>query len=144
MVEIDDGSIGPHEGRELELMLSGSKPLSVFVIENPDPDWTEFPEEQFDEQVALGNLLKIERVKQVALPAGGVINIRTVYYSLPKEEWRIHAFMFIEGLYEELGSGYRPDLEQVTGRLLGYEPADIDFFLRSLRAKGTRFAYICP
>jgi len=95
MVEIDDGSIGPHEGRELELMLSGSKPLSVFVIENPDPDWTEFPEEQFDEQVALGNLLKIERVKQVAVPAGGVINIRTVYYSLPKEEWRIHAF-FLE------------------------------------------------
>ena len=133
--------IGPHEGRELELMLQGCKPLSVFVVESPDPDWVEFPEDKFDEQVTLGSLRKFERTKQVNIPGGGSLEIRTVYYSLPDEEWRIGAFVFLEDLYKTLGSGYRPDLERVTGRLLGYEFTDIEFFLQRLRSKGVNFAY---
>ena len=132
--------IGPHEGRELELMLQGCKPLSVFVVESPDPDWVEFPEDEFDSEVSLGRLIKFERSRKTETPAGTPIEIRIVYYSVPQEKWRIPAIIFIEDLYTTLGPGYRPDLERVIGNLLGYDSHAIEFFIQSLREKGARFA----
>ena len=39
--------VGPHEGRELELMMAGTKPLSAF-LEVVSQDVECFPEENFD------------------------------------------------------------------------------------------------
>lgn len=134
------GTVGPHEGRELELMIDGSKPLSMFVIESTDPGWTEFPEKKFDEQVAAERFKKYVHITQAEIPGGGFIEIRTVYYSLIEEEWRIRAFVFIDNLYKALGPGYRSDLERIIGGLLGYSVDDVEHFLDRLRDKGAKFA----
>ena len=141
MIVSEKGSIGPHEGLELELMVNGSKPLSVFAVECQDENWIEFPEDKFDEQVALGKFKKHEILKQMVLPGvAQAIQTRVVLYSLPEQEWRIQAFLFLEKLYESLGPGYRPDLERAIGNLLGYSTEDVEFFLQHLRNKGTNFA----
>jgi hypothetical protein len=49
--------VGPHEGRELELMRSGLKPLSAFVEYVPR-DCEVFPEGDFDALVSEGKLKK--------------------------------------------------------------------------------------
>jgi hypothetical protein len=56
-----DSFVGPHEGREIELMLAGLKPVSMFV-EPVDSDTECFPEEEFDKLVSEGRM-----VKQVAI-----------------------------------------------------------------------------
>ena len=55
---------GPHEGRELELMLAGAKPLAMF---NDDlPEGMEPPEIAFDPYVAEGRFVKAENFLPLA------------------------------------------------------------------------------
>ena len=49
--------VGPHEGRELELMMTGTKPLSAF-LEVLSEDVERFPQEDFDALGAQGRLTK--------------------------------------------------------------------------------------
>ena len=49
--------IGPHEGQELQLMLRGVKPLSMFVETIP-AEFDTFPERDFDDAVSKGGLVK--------------------------------------------------------------------------------------
>jgi hypothetical protein len=118
-------SIGPHEMRELELMKSGEKPLSMFTESIP-LDVKAFPEDEFDEMVNDGKLIK--RVYTETLQVGSnEIRTRRVLYALPGEEWRISAAILVHKVYRSLG-GWRPDLDRVIGELLGYDAADIDEF----------------
>jgi len=120
--------VGPHEGRELELMLAGTKPLCMFVEEVPC-EVELFPEAEFDALVAEGRLLKNVSSNLVATPQGTKEPVRRVLYCLPHEEWRINAMMMILQLYHSLSPGWRPDLDRAIGLLLGYERADIERFL---------------
>ena len=122
--------VGPHEGRELELMLSGSKPLSMF-IEPVESEFEYFPEEEFDKLVAQGKLLKNVTIEMFPDPRGGEEKFRRVLYALPGEDWRIRAMLLVEELYRSLVPGWRPDLDRVIGLLLGYERDDIEQFLSS-------------
>ncbi|NEW99367.1 hypothetical protein [Rhodopseudomonas sp. BR0G17] len=119
-------SIGPHEMRELELMKSGEKPLSMFM--EPIPlDAKAFPEDEFDEMVNEGKLIKHVCIE--ALEVGSnQIRTRRVLYALPGEEWRISAAVLVHKVYRSLG-GWRPDLDRVIGELLGYDAVDIDEFV---------------
>jgi hypothetical protein len=110
-------SIGPHEGRELELMRVGQKPLSMFVDE---PGAKLFPETEFDSLVATGALTK--RVQQ---ENGG----RRVLYALSGEEWRIEAMLLVLSMYPP---SWNPDLERVIGALLGYTRRDVEAFIETL------------
>ena len=59
--------VGPNEGRELELMVAGVKPLSMFV-EPIEPEFEYFPGEEFDRMASEGRLIKnasVETVKGV-------------------------------------------------------------------------------
>jgi len=49
-----------------------------------------------------------------------------------EEEWRIKALLLVQGLYDSLAPGWRPDLERVIGLLLGYDRQDIERFIASL------------
>ena len=139
MKEADQPLLGPHEGQELSLMLAGSKHLSVFCIECQDHDWSEFPESDFDEEVAKGNFIKRERRETVETPQGDQIEIRTVLYATSQEFWRISGvYLFVDNLYRSLGAGYRPDFERVIGGLLGYASNEIEFFIDHLQAKGMK------
>ena len=121
--------VGPHEGRELELMRSGLKPLSVFVEELPQ-QFEVFPEKDFDALVSEGKLKKHVIAEPVKGPLGEDVSIRKVFYALPEEEWRIHSFLLVQSIYDSLVPGWRPDLDRVIGALLGYDRADIEKFVR--------------
>jgi len=115
--------VGPHELRELELMLAGSKPAAKFsdaVVAR----WI-IPEDDFEPHVQAGRIIK--RVVFEANP--GSFDAISVYYALPGEEWRIDALQAID---EAIHSKLRPATEQDdidTGRLLGYTEEEIAIFL---------------
>jgi hypothetical protein len=120
--------VGPDEGRELELMIAGTKPLSMFV--EPIPSESEyFPEADFDVLVSMGRLIKSVSVESVKTPDGKSGQVRRILYALPEEEWRIKSLLLVQNLYFLLTPGWRPDLDRVIGLLLGYELKDIESFL---------------
>ncbi len=117
--------IGPHEFRELELMLAGEKPLAMF---NDDwPEDMEPPEVAFEPYVAEGKFVKAEVVLPVAaFPDTG---LRYYFYALPGDEWRMERMIkILRGIFEHhLPTTREQEIE--TGRLLGYEEADIKLFV---------------
>ena len=115
-----DPSIGPNEGRELELMAAGSKPLSMFVEPIP-PDAECLPEAEFDAMVAQGRLTKAVSTYIGTIREGSKHHFRRVFYALPGEECRINAFLLVQKVYDSLAPGWHPDLDRVIGLLLGYE-----------------------
>src|SRR6185369_17639914 len=72
--------LGPHENRELELMLAGKKHLSSFSFEE-GIEREIFPERQFDSHVAEGFLVKDVRVERWVSAGGEEINMRSVLYA---------------------------------------------------------------
>lgn len=109
--------VAPHEGRELDLMLRGIKPLAYFS----EPVRTEFelPDAVFDPFVAVGRLVKGDFVETIRGE-----DIRFLWYALPEEKWRIekaHAFCVAQ-------AGRRTETEEdayTLGRLLGYSDNSI-------------------
>lgn len=123
------GSIGPHEGRELELMKAGAKPLSMFV-ESVEPNAEHFfSENDFDQLVAEGKLLKHSSLETIGMSYGKDTKIRRVLYALPSEGWRINAILLVQDVYSSLGGGWRTDLDRIIGHLLGYDNEDIEYFV---------------
>lgn len=120
--------VGPHEGREFELMLSGDKPLSMFVETIPT-EFEAFSEQDFDRLVSQGKLVKHVSIETPPAPGGKTGKVRRVLYALPSEEWRIKALLLVQGLYVSLAPGWRPDLERLIGLLLGYSRVDIEKYL---------------
>lgn len=123
--------VGPHEGRELPLMVAGRKPLSMFVEPIPS-DIEFFPERAFDALVSEGKLKKHVSVELSVALDGKELRVRRVLYALPEEEWRIKSILLVQQLYNSLSPGWRPDLDRLIGLLLGYERVDIEQFLESV------------
>jgi len=111
--------------------VAGTKPLSAF-LEVVSQDVECFPEENFDALVAQGQLTKAVSITTKRVPDGTEHQLRRVLYALPGEEWRIKALLLVQGLYDSLAPGWRPDLERVIGLLLGYDRQDIERFIASL------------
>jgi hypothetical protein len=111
-------------------MISGIKPLSMFVEEVP-ADFESFPERDFDSLVSSGKLVKSVSMETLPGPDGRRHKVRRVLYALPEEEWRIRATLLVHDLYRSLSPGWRPDLDRVIGLLLGYDRDDIENFLKS-------------
>ena len=123
--------LGPHEGRELELMLAGKKHLSEFTFEE-GIEREIFPERQFDLHVAGGFLIKDVRGEQYVSRDGEEISARSILYATASEAWRIPAMRMIQDIYCSMGPGWRPDLERVIGSLLGYDRNDVELFIERL------------
>lgn len=119
--------VGPHEGRELDLMLRGEKPLAMFCdIVPPGYDW---PDAAFAPHVAAGRII----MKDLLTPTpDGRHTVRHLYYALPDEAWRIDAIhaLVATGGQDGNGNADRTETEARIGRLLGYREADIQAFLR--------------
>lgn len=126
--KIDDStepSIGPHEGRELELMLSGRKPLALFYAIESET-WI-LPEDQFDRHVAMGKIVKADFLFKPISPAAPIV--KCVLYALPTETARVpEAVKILRTVFEEL-TAPTDDQERALGRLLGYTEDDIALFL---------------
>lgn len=117
--------IGPHELRELELMLKGEKPLAMFS--DAVPGTIELPEADFEPYVKSGRI-----VKRVEFLDSTISDhtFRFLYYALPGEEWRISELhrLITAGHLENYR--FNGDDERRIGRLLGYSDAQIETFLR--------------
>ena len=125
--------IGPHEGRELELMLAGQKPLAMFTEISPIETGL-IPEDEFAPYVKSGRIIMHEVFEPMQDTAGHQegLHIRRVLYALPEEIWRIEAILLVC----RVASGLRrwdEGLERVTGKLLGYEDRQIDAFVEKIR-----------
>jgi hypothetical protein len=123
--------IGPHEERELELMKLGIKPLSMFV-EPIQTEYEVFDEKSFDLLVERGMLVKNVRIENLPTQDGDQ-KMRRVLYAQPSQTWRIPAMLLTIDIYNSLLPGIRPDLERITGLLLGYDREDIEKYVESKR-----------
>lgn len=122
--------IGPHEGRELELMLAGKKPLAMFyeAVVLPVSDF--YPEEDFMVHVESGALIRRDEIYQ---PRSGDIAGHYVYYALPSEVWRIDAIHELQLNFFSGRKNWTEDDEWTIGRLLGYSDQEISTFIEWTR-----------
>ncbi len=117
--------LGPHEGRELELMLAGKKPLALFY--DTVPECGVIPEEEFAPHVQSGKVVERERIfpSSKGSKTEPTPPVRVVFYALPEEVWRIdQALSLMEEVLFQKG---RPNEEDDArmGRLLGYTEGEI-------------------
>ena len=120
-VELPPG-IGPHNDRELELMLAGTKPMAMFSDAVHVSDY--FPEADFAPHVKAGRIIRVEEI----IPKEPY-DMRYLFYALPGEEWRIEeALVMCRNLCAGTVKDHDADSARM-GELLGYSAQDIDHFL---------------
>ena len=124
--QLDDLPYRVHTGRELALMLDGSKPLACFSDQYPaTPEIKESLERLFDPYVDQRRFVKREYVS-AALGRSTWI----VMYALPNQEWRINAMILL--LETAAKSGWNEGFERMQGSLLGYEDWQNDIFIEKI------------
>lgn len=127
MVELPAG-VGPHEGRECELLLSGSKPLAMFCDVACDQGY--FPAEEFAPHVRDGKI--IGRDYHYTSSNGGIVT-RCLFYAVPGEEWRIEeAHVIQRAIFSGLRKATQAD-DIRLGQLLGYSDQEIQAYLDHVR-----------
>jgi hypothetical protein len=126
-----------HTGKELELMLAGAKPLSMFYDDaDTNPESSLIPEADFDLLVEQRGFKKGVRVFELAFDprTGRRYRMKSVLYALPGEEWRIPAmFLVTETLLKLKGAGRDEAIERMTGALLGYTGDQIEAYVQKLK-----------
>lgn len=122
-----DLSYDIHDGRELELMLRGEKPLSFFMHTPQEEDFfANEIERQFFDHVKNGKIIK----KQTSITIDNYTNIITGYASIGNE-WRIEAlFLLMRALLTCTGPvKWSEGMERMLGELLGYTPDQIEEYI---------------
>jgi hypothetical protein len=117
--------IGPHEGRELELMLAGEKPAAMFNEDLPEDAVS--PDVLFAPYVASGQVITKEIT--IRFPKLNELELRYFFFALPGEEWRIDRLIEIQRLFQAEGTRTSRELETEIGQLLGYQDHDIQTYL---------------
>ena len=117
-----------HTGRELELMLSGKKPLSMFYGEVGElPNEELIPESRFSPFVERGEFVRGEMALELAFHPRWKRNVQVkyVFFALKDQAWRIPAIALV--LRNSLKIA-KPDetTERLLSALLGYSEAEID------------------
>lgn len=130
--------IGPHEERELELMLSGKKKLALFhdvLIEGQEIMEEIIPEKAFAPYVQNRKIIRthadIKNAKN-----GDIFHF--VFFCLPGEEWRAHTVIWLKKQVLEEQKPFNEHDDVIIGRLLGYEEDDIRAFLLHRRDRTTK------
>lgn len=121
--------IGPHEGKELALMLAGEKSLAMFhdvIPEHGDIAEEIIPEQAFAPHVAAGQIKRFSKDIESARK-GGVI--RYVCFTLPNEEWRAEYILWFKSEFFSGRLDHDPAHDEIIGKLLSYTDEDIREFL---------------
>jgi hypothetical protein len=119
-----DLSAAGQRGHELELLLSGRRPLVLFYDDADDPAGS-IPEAEFAPHVARGALVRGEEVLAVldaSLGAEG--HVRYVLYAAPGEEWRIPAAFLTLRTRLKVNALADEGLERLLCALLGYDEGE--------------------
>ena len=117
-----------HEGRELELMLAGRKPLAMFCEElSCLPDEEFIPENRFSPYVASGQFIRDEIVVSgpFSQELGRETNIKYVLFAVKDEGWRINAMLLLKKLHAKT-IAWNETCELFESTLLGYTDEEID------------------
>lgn len=127
--------IGPHENRELSLMLKGKKRLAWFADLDPIDVFAPFVEEGVICRFAWYDYTRnfYEQFKE-NIREGAVIEVAAIYY-LPGEEARVEEFM---ELVAKRHSSPDYNWERKIGKLLDYSPQAIDAFIAQLQTRATK------
>ncbi|WP_420546822.1 hypothetical protein [Curvivirga sp.] len=124
-----DPLIGPHEERELELMLKGEKPLTEFSdIVEPERGGAilvQWSDQEFTPHVESGEIIRHEIFHNTP---DGQYEIHSIYFTLPGEEWRA------KELHKLRTTDFTVDMndyyDRKVGELLGYPKEAIDHFIQ--------------
>jgi hypothetical protein len=130
-----------HTGFELVLMVDGRKPFARMGGEYYPPH-RHHDEDRFDRYVALGVLHKEVELKlfdePLRAPNGQAVEgLRTVYYTLKGEEWRVPAWKLVSEASRK--SGWNDHFERLEGMLLGYEEWQNDWWFSNIRRRNLRW-----
>jgi hypothetical protein len=125
---LDSLSYEAHTGRELSLMLDGTKPFAAFSGQYPPSlDIEEIPERLFDPYVAAGIFVKGEHIISGRNDRKA---LRLVLYAARNHEWRINAYIL---LYETAAkTGWSEGFERLQGTLLGYSDWQNDEYIEKV------------
>ncbi|WP_033068948.1 hypothetical protein [Thalassospira australica] len=120
--------IGPHNDRELELMLAGTKPMAMFSDAVHVSDY--FPDADFASHVKSGRIIRVEEI--IPRPPH---EMRYLFFALPGEEWRIkEALVMCRNLCAGTVKDHDADSARM-GELLGYSAEDIEAFLAHVKRR---------
>lgn len=112
-------SLGPHEGKELELMLENKKELSLFYTDSLIPD-------EFIPYIEKGQFFCKTFKYELFINNK---NVDFEYYIISQEEKNPNIYKLAEILGKTLNSKFSPDLEREIGFLLGYDSVDIEYYI---------------
>lgn len=116
-----------HSRRELILMKSGEKPLSVFTKMIPDnPETFLLPKHLFDPLVSSGDLVS-RTYCEILETNSRFSGIEIILYASAREEWRIEAYMLVRSIARKMG--WSEPLTRMEGSLLGYSEWQNDAFM---------------
>lgn len=121
-------AIGPHEGREIDLMLQGQKQLAHFMLP-PNPLYLEERKAHYSSPPSLQLITRHE-----LLPNGHVLE--NFFLVLLGQEDLVDRYLDLQN--QAQGKGFVPELEHEIGSLLSYTQREIDTFLAWANLPETR------
>ena len=117
-------SIGPHEDKELELMLTGEKPLALYFSFYPIPA-------EFEPYLAGGRLFRTDA------RTTRTYQDKPYYYQIVShlpDDPNIHKLVTLIDL-----KGFDDDVERAIGKLLGYKAEDVEYYIQHHRASVEKY-----
>lgn len=117
-----------HNGRELEMMLAGEKPLAVFLQEPPLQKADALGSQNLAPHVESGVLHESTRTYSFRSDNGEDVEIRYWLYATVNEDWRIPAYYLLLDMLHNWGT-WSSQLECLQGTLLGYSDAQNRYHL---------------
>ena len=117
-----------HTNRELELMLSGSKPLAMFyALTSELPDEELIPENLFSPHVANGIIIRREALISDLFnqKSNHETTIKYVFFALKNEDWRINAMLLSKEQHAKTNL-WNETCERIECALLGYSDDEIE------------------
>jgi len=114
------GKFGPHEGQELELLLSGHKSIALFYDLLPT---------EFLKHLEQGTLTMLSKDIETSLPIP--FSIMLIYKDASLADLN-ELVMCIEKSLTETQFKERLGLDRRIGQLLGYSPQDIEFYIQHI------------
>ncbi|WP_293743485.1 hypothetical protein [uncultured Acinetobacter sp.] len=113
-------SLGPHEGKELELMLQNKKELSLFYTDSEIP-------EAFLPYIKKGRFY-CKVLKHKLFVKDEYVDFE--FYIISQEPNTPNVYKLSKALGESLKVKFSPDLEREIGLLLGYNDSDIEYYIQ--------------
>jgi hypothetical protein len=111
-----------HTNRELDMMLSGKKPLAVFCDTYPAECYFA-PENKFEPYIKAGRFVKRVAISELQ---GGTA-LRWTLFAQSVEAWRIDAYLLLQEVAATIG--WSNSLVWLEGSLLGYTNEENSLYL---------------